>query len=161
MVGSSEMPREARVVLLAIIGFVLALVNYRSVLRRVFAKKPDHSMAFVLVLRFGDFHDSVIRRVEVTYPSEPYRIHVRVVLSTQDLDTEAEQWVNVQFDVEDVAEFAFHEQRRTTVVVVYALEISFENGEAYLDFDSPNPGDSCFMVAGKRCRWSVLPYSEK
>ncbi|MGM0488680.1 MAG: hypothetical protein ACQESR_18225 [Planctomycetota bacterium] len=63
--GATEMPRAARGVLLAIIAMVLAYLMYRWILRRAFARLPDHSMAVLLERRFGQFHDSLVTAVEL------------------------------------------------------------------------------------------------
>ena len=65
LVGASEMPRGARLVLLAIIGIVLALVLYRWVFRRAFTRMPDRSMAVLLERRFQRFHDALVTSVEM------------------------------------------------------------------------------------------------
>jgi hypothetical protein len=65
LVGASEMPRAARIVLLAIIAAVLAYVLYRWILRRAFVRLPDHSMAVLLERRFDQFHDSLVTAVEL------------------------------------------------------------------------------------------------
>ncbi len=70
LVGASEMPRAARVVLLSIIAAVLAYVIYRWIFRRVFIRMPDHSMAVLLERRFGDFHDSLVTAVELAEQPE-------------------------------------------------------------------------------------------
>ncbi len=65
LVGASEMPRPARAVMLAIIAVILAYVLYRWVLRRTFARLPDHSMAVLLERRFNSFHDGLVTVVEL------------------------------------------------------------------------------------------------
>ncbi len=66
LVGASEMPRAARIVLLTIIAAVLAYVIYRWIIRRAFIRMPDHSMAVLLERRFGHFHDSLVTAVELS-----------------------------------------------------------------------------------------------
>ena len=65
LMGANEMPRPARLVLLALIGIVLAVVLYRSVVRRAFARLPDHSMAVLLERRFPKFRDALVTAVEL------------------------------------------------------------------------------------------------
>ena len=65
MVGASEMPREARIVLLAVIATILAYVFYRWILKRTFVRLPDHSMALLLERRFDRFHDGLVTSVEL------------------------------------------------------------------------------------------------
>lgn len=65
LVGASEMPWEARAVLLAVIALVLTYLTYRWIVRRAFTRLPDHSMAVLLERRFGQFHDSLVTAVEL------------------------------------------------------------------------------------------------
>ncbi|MDP6057361.1 MAG: hypothetical protein QGH33_00650, partial [Pirellulaceae bacterium] len=65
LLGASEMPREARAVLLAVIAIVLAWILYRWVLRRTFVRMPNRSMAMLLERRFGHFQDGLITSVEL------------------------------------------------------------------------------------------------
>ena len=66
MVGASEMPREARIVLLVVIAAILAYVLYRWILKRTFVRLPDHSMAVLLERRFDRFHDGLVTSVEMS-----------------------------------------------------------------------------------------------
>ncbi|MDP6468243.1 MAG: hypothetical protein QF918_10920 [Pirellulaceae bacterium] len=65
LLGASEMPREARAVLLAVIAIVLAWILYRWVFRRTFVRMPNRSMAMLLERRFGHFKDGLITSVEL------------------------------------------------------------------------------------------------
>jgi hypothetical protein len=73
MLGASEMPRGARLLLLVVIGLLLAMVLYRSVLRRAFARLPDHSMAVLVERRFERFHDALVTAVELAEQPEHAR----------------------------------------------------------------------------------------
>ena len=66
LVGASEMPRGARLVLLVFVGAVLAYILFQWVLRRTFVRLADRSMALLLERRFHEFHDSLITSVELT-----------------------------------------------------------------------------------------------
>jgi len=66
LAGSSEMPRGARAVVLAIIALVLALILYRWVLRRTLVRLADRSMAILLERRYKGFEDSLVTAVELT-----------------------------------------------------------------------------------------------
>ena len=66
LAGASEMPWEARAVVLGIIASVLAFILYRWVLRRIIVRMADRSMAVLLERRFADFHDSLVTSVELT-----------------------------------------------------------------------------------------------
>jgi hypothetical protein len=65
LVGATEMPGEARAVLLCIVAVVLAIILYRWVLRRTFVRLADRSMAVLLERQFEDFHDSLVTTVEM------------------------------------------------------------------------------------------------
>ncbi|MHB8970384.1 MAG: hypothetical protein ACYC3X_12665 [Pirellulaceae bacterium] len=73
LMGASEMPRTARLVLLAIIATILAYVLYRWVFQRAFARLPDHSMAVLLERRFDRFHDGLMTAVEMAERPEHAR----------------------------------------------------------------------------------------
>jgi len=63
--GAREMPREARAVLLGIAGAGAAYIGYRWIIRRTFARLPDHSMALLLERKHDQFHDSLLTSVEM------------------------------------------------------------------------------------------------
>jgi hypothetical protein len=65
LAGASEMPREARAVVLGIIAVVLAYILYHWVLRRSFVRLADRSMAVLIERQFQDFHDSLVTAVEL------------------------------------------------------------------------------------------------
>lgn len=66
LVGASEMPWQARAVILAGISLVLAYILYRWILRRAFVRLADHSMAVLLERRFQKFQDSLVTAVEMS-----------------------------------------------------------------------------------------------
>ena len=66
LTGSSEMPRTARMVLLAVIGLGVAYVLYYWVLRRLFARLGDRSMALLLERRFRDLETGLVTSVEMS-----------------------------------------------------------------------------------------------
>jgi hypothetical protein len=66
LAGATEMPREARAVLLALIGSVLALILHRWIFRRTFVRLADRSLAVILERRFPGFRDSLVTAVELT-----------------------------------------------------------------------------------------------
>jgi hypothetical protein len=63
--GSSEMPRAARAVLLVVISLVLLLILYRFVLRRAFAQLRARNLAVLLERAFPEFRDSLVTAVEL------------------------------------------------------------------------------------------------
>lgn len=65
LAGVGEMPRAARLILLIVVAAVFALILYRWLFRRIFARLADRSMAVLLERRFDDFHDSLITAVEL------------------------------------------------------------------------------------------------
>jgi len=66
LLGFDEMTLAERGVLLAVAGLVSAVILYRWVLRRAFARLADHSMAVLLERQFGQFHDSLLTVVEMS-----------------------------------------------------------------------------------------------
>lgn len=65
LVGASEMPAVARGVLLLATAAVLAWLLYRFVLRRVFVRLADRSMALLLERKFRGFDESLVTAVEM------------------------------------------------------------------------------------------------
>lgn len=65
LAGVGEMPRPARLVLLVLISVVFLVILYRWLLRRIFARLADRSMAILLERRFRQFGDSLITSVEL------------------------------------------------------------------------------------------------
>jgi len=79
--GADEMPRPARAVLLGVIAAVLALILYRWVLRRVFVRLADRSMAVLLERRHAQFRDSLITAVELKGKPERTSEHDPLMLA--------------------------------------------------------------------------------
>jgi hypothetical protein len=63
--NATEMPREARGVLLTVVGAGLLVIFYRSLLRRLFVPLADHSMAVLLERQHAKFQDSLLTAVEL------------------------------------------------------------------------------------------------
>ena len=64
LLGLSEMPWQARAVVLTLIGLALAYILYRWILRRAFVRFSDRSLALLLERRFGQFHDGLVTSIE-------------------------------------------------------------------------------------------------
>ena len=62
--GMSELPWQARAVLLAVIAAVCVFILYQWVLRRVWVRLRDQSMALLLERRFQELGDGLITSVE-------------------------------------------------------------------------------------------------
>jgi hypothetical protein len=91
LVGASEMPQLARAVLLGAIGIVLAWILYRWILRRLFVRLADHSMALLLERQFDRFHDSLLTSVEMSeHPERAGEFNEEMLTHTRE---EAEQQV--------------------------------------------------------------------
>ncbi|MFW6169251.1 MAG: hypothetical protein ACODAD_02095, partial [Planctomycetota bacterium] len=85
VMGATEMPPQARAVLLAVIAMVLAYLMYRWILRRAFVRLPDHSMAVLLERRFGQFHDSLVTAVELSeHPGRAVEFNQAMLSHTRD-----------------------------------------------------------------------------
>lgn len=115
--------------------------------------------------RFYNCYDGLIRNVNINYPSKG----ALVVLSVQDQKAQKDEgWVNLHLYIENFTEFILRESKSTCVVLSSGLQIGFFDSTLYLDFcpfsEAPEGIDdfkkSDFLIAGKKCIWSVLPYSE-
>ena len=62
--GLSELPWQARAVILVIISLVLGWILYQYVFRRAFVKLKNQSMALILERHFSELDDSLITSVE-------------------------------------------------------------------------------------------------
>jgi len=65
LVWASELPWGVRAFGLSAIGGVAAAIVYWFILRRVFVRLPDASMAIILERRFGHFRDGLVTAVEM------------------------------------------------------------------------------------------------
>ena len=63
--GASEMPRQARMVLLGMTGAGVLVVVYWYVLRRVFFAFRDSSLAILIERQFPEFRDSLVTTVQM------------------------------------------------------------------------------------------------
>lgn len=63
--GASELPREARLLLLVAIAGGLAFVLWRYIFRRTFVRLADRSLALLLERRYAEFGDSLVTSVEL------------------------------------------------------------------------------------------------
>ncbi|MCA9187201.1 MAG: hypothetical protein KDA99_16350, partial [Planctomycetales bacterium] len=65
LVGAGEMPAWARSVVLTCLVAGGVVIVYRSILRRVFARIPDTSMALLIERHYPDFAESLVTSVEL------------------------------------------------------------------------------------------------
>jgi len=70
MLGASELPWQARAVLLVGIVGVLGFILYWWIFRRAFIGLANHSMAVVLERRYANFRDSLLTSVEMSEKPE-------------------------------------------------------------------------------------------
>jgi hypothetical protein len=85
LAGASEMPREARAVVLLVIAAVLAWIMYRWVFRRALVPLTNRSMALLLERQFRSFDDSLVTSVELTeQPSHAEQFDPRMLQQTED-----------------------------------------------------------------------------
>jgi hypothetical protein len=96
--------------------------------------RPDTARA--LLARFGDFHDAVIRSVEL----RPEAWTGRLVVDAQDLG-DAEKWVRVTFDLDGLKEWRL-EQGRADMVVIFEVRLGFDDHLVFLGLDGPSEGDA-------------------
>lgn len=66
LAGSHEMPRGARLALLAVVAAGLGWILWRYIFRRVFVQLADRSLALLLERKFSAFGDSLMTSVELT-----------------------------------------------------------------------------------------------
>lgn len=69
--GASEMPVEARIVLLSIAGLGTFWIFFRTVLGRLFVSMPYRSLALLIERRFPQFGESLLTTVEASEAKEP------------------------------------------------------------------------------------------
>lgn len=119
--------------------------------------------------RFHNFYDALVRSVYVSFNATDGTKHVTVVLSSQDQTTDQDDgWANITINVDDVKDIILIETKSTCAVLSSGLNIEIFDGIIYLDFcpytEEPNGIEdflkSSFLVAGKRCIWTVTPYRE-
>lgn len=85
LLGASELPRAARIAVLGIVGVGAAVILYRWVLRRTFARLADHSMAVLLERRHGQFRDSLLTAVEMEeHPDHAREFNAEMLTHTSD-----------------------------------------------------------------------------
>jgi len=111
------------------------------------------------------FSDGLIRFVRVAYL--PGSAIGEVEVSAREEGAGA--WVNVQFRIERLESFTLTQGLRTTSQVLFdGVSVRWFNGLCYLDFshdcdDRSSLADyeqADFLLIGKRCFWSLTPYSE-
>ena len=86
LLGSSEMPRAARLVLLLVVAAVLAYILYRWVLRRLFVRLRESSMAILLERRFPSLRDALVTAVELSDRDLSQESHEEIELHHAMLD---------------------------------------------------------------------------
>ncbi len=84
--GLSELPWQARAVILLIISTVLGWILYQYVFRRAFVKLKDQSMALILERRFAELDDSLITSVETSEKSHFAKLREKELLEEGDPD---------------------------------------------------------------------------
>lgn len=86
LLGSNEMPRAARLLLLVVIAAVLAVILFRWILRRAFVPLANRSLAVLLERRHQQFHDSLITAVELTGRADRAADHDPTMLADTEED---------------------------------------------------------------------------
>lgn len=66
--GAGEMPRGARIALLALIGLGFLWLAYRFLIRRAFTPLPDRHLALLIERRFPELDDALLTVVDNTDP---------------------------------------------------------------------------------------------
>jgi hypothetical protein len=114
--------------------------------------------------RFGNLYDTLVRQVLYNYAAGERNGQVTVTLSVRDRERPPDNsWCMLTLLIDDVVEFHLLEGKSTNVVLSSGLSIGAFADSVYLDF-SPytevprSIADfqrSTFLVAGRRCVWSV------
>lgn len=81
--GSNEMPRAARGVLLAFISIALGYILYRFVWRRIHTRLHASSLAVLIERVFPQFHDGLVTAVELGGVPAASPIHEQLLTSTR------------------------------------------------------------------------------
>lgn len=111
------------------------------------------------------FSDGLIRFVRVAYV--PGGAVGEVEVSARDRSNGS--WVNIQFRMEGLESFTLKQPIRTTSQVLFdGVSVRWIDGLCYLDLshdcdDRLSPADyerADFLLAGKKCHWTLAPYSE-
>ena len=109
--------------------------------------------------RFGDFHDAVIRLVEL----RPETNSASVEIDAEDVSET--RWHRVRFEFDGLREWRF-EQIRSDMVVIYAARVATVDGLTFVGFDAatlparPSPDDfrgSTAFVAGENVTVTTSP----
>ncbi|MBA2114839.1 hypothetical protein [Bremerella alba] len=79
--GASEMPVEARTVLLAIAGMGTLWIAYQYIFRRLAVNMPDHSLALLIERRFPQFGESLLTTVEASQSQSVADAHEQEMLA--------------------------------------------------------------------------------
>jgi hypothetical protein len=124
--------------------------------------------------RFYNFHDGVIRRLEVNFRFHGSKPNAVIAIAVRDVEgSENQGWVWVRFEIEDVTELCLTEKHNLTYTVLSeALHIGFFEGSTFLDFgtllDLPEPDErrrsltdfrrSEFYIGAQKIHWYVEPY---
>ncbi len=118
---------------------------------------PVNLSAFLA--RFGKLHDGLVRSITLKFRNG--KKYLRVILSVLDFHEDDDgHWVNLELLHEDVTILRLHEDVQRSMMVLFAVQVRFENDEVNMDYDNRYFQDSDFLVGSKRCRWNVLPYTE-
>ncbi|MBX3060581.1 MAG: hypothetical protein KF770_29340 [Anaerolineae bacterium] len=119
--------------------------------------------------RFQNFHDGLIREVQLFFMTGSFDTHARVVLSViEHQQTGSSKWINLTLEVSNVSFFRLQEGGKQSCVVLFDIAIKFFGEAIYLDFCpfQPEPEEieellqSDFLIVGKRVRWITSPYAE-
>ncbi|MEX0824558.1 MAG: polyketide synthase [Pirellulaceae bacterium] len=80
MLGGTEMPRSARIVLLVAFAVVLAVLFYRLFLRRMLRRLPDDSLALLLERQHPQLEGRLITSVQLSSPGREGDAHAPKLL---------------------------------------------------------------------------------
>jgi hypothetical protein len=126
---------------------------------------PENTRLFLE--EFSSFHDSVLRRIEISYEASMRREIRLCVEARRAGEDKNEGWVRVVLMVEGVADYRLTESARTSAQVLSDGLYLFWFGPVFaMEFGYlPSPPDtldalkrSDFFITGKGLRWETKPY---
>lgn len=117
--------------------------------------------------RFGDFSDTVLRKIEISYSQGGER-SISVWISTRDNEQSAsDNWVCVHIVVSGVEDYCFADSSKTTAgVISHGIHVQWFKDKVAFDFgylmDTPENIEAAkasqYFAIGSMAAWAVLPY---
>jgi hypothetical protein len=119
--------------------------------------------------RFYGFHDGLLRTVRILLSTLTWGDTVVITVSARDGHQDGD-WVNVEFRLDGVSEFAFARHKADVKVMSDGVRLDWFDGLIYVDFapwgcdEVEAIEDFCksdFYLAARSCSWTVASYGEE